>query len=157
MAEIPERYKIQHECLVGGGFTTPSPDYTARVIEELGTAEACIRKLEQERDQRDPFFVRRNALLREKSKSLEENLQECQARLEEVARAKGQMENEFQMQMRAVIHNGDLLAKELGDMREKVREFDKKLDAVTQQRDRWKEMWIRTIMHAAIRNDEVQG
>lgn len=37
---IPERHKIQYECLVGGGFTTPSPEYTSRVIEELGAAES---------------------------------------------------------------------------------------------------------------------
>lgn len=38
---IPERHKIQYECLKGGGFTTPAPHYVTRLIEELGLAEYC--------------------------------------------------------------------------------------------------------------------
>lgn len=38
---IPERHKIQYECLKGGGFTSPAPHYVTRLIEELGLAEYC--------------------------------------------------------------------------------------------------------------------
>ena len=43
MAEIPERYLPQYDC--ASGWTCPK--LTEQLIEELGTAEACIRELEQ--------------------------------------------------------------------------------------------------------------
>jgi DNA anti-recombination protein RmuC len=114
MAEIPERWILYFEDVDKRDWHFDDRQAAQETLklqlqswschlfvnaEQLGTAEARIRELEQEMNRRAEDRAVKFALM-------EHNLQ---AQLAAVTQAKQQMENEFQMQMRAVTQERDTL------------------------------------------------